>query len=567
MTTLKDVMLTDWWRLHYHTISWTSPLRVGVKFYTRNPVFSEETAERFATFTGLGSIDEYPEYVPSTALVDGIVAGESAFLYVKKISTNSTTVALQIVDGVGDPVDLEDLAGFSLAATPPAEGLQEIISSAVFYLVGTYSGVVNPIIFATTQGVGKATVVHDGALFGQTRTQAVEGYENILNMDVSVDSATAINITNRARSSGVATITTSTNHGYAVGNVVTVASTGASTFNGTFLVTAVPSSTSFSYVTGSTDVASTSSSGTVKLRPDGWRPTYLLLQPSLPYWESAHAQHLWLEPQRTNLLANPSFEDAALENWRVDEDSTLARAAGIDDGIRSYCGHVTGSNPTKVLESNYFPVTGSWLSVVFYIRAASDDETTSSLKYGIVGYDASYSNTVFISSDTVDLPHQESGGFLEIRGLIPSPPNTAEMCLRIEVDNCSEFWVDNAMVDPHEGQYTYFDGDSTDGLIGDYRWMGGSTNTNKHFSCWYNNYKNNRYRLMGDYDTDDDLYKPGLVEEWAPTGANIVAHWDAVTSFTPLNWWGDAYYPLAAVSGTSVSNIDTETDFFLVPRD
>jgi hypothetical protein len=68
---------------------------------------------------------------------------------------------------------------------------------------------------------------------------------------------------------------------------------------------------------------------------------------------------------------------------------------------------------------------------------------------------------------------------------------------------------------------------------------------------------------MGDYDTQDDLYKPGLVEEWAPTGANVVAHWDSVTSFTPSNWYGDAFYPVSDVNGTPVSTITSFVNFDL----
>jgi hypothetical protein len=59
----------------------------------------------------------------------------------------------------------------------------------------------------------------------------------------------------------VATLTTATAHGLAVGNVVTVAGVDA-TFNGTYTVTVVGSSTTFSYAKTNANVASASATGT-----------------------------------------------------------------------------------------------------------------------------------------------------------------------------------------------------------------------------------------------------------------------------------------------------------------
>jgi hypothetical protein len=42
--------------------------------------------------------------------------------------------------------------------------------------------------------------------------------------------------------------------------------------------------------------------------PPTYEAAYVLLDPALPTWESTHTQHIWLEPQRVNLLVNPSFE-------------------------------------------------------------------------------------------------------------------------------------------------------------------------------------------------------------------------------------------------------------------
>ena len=72
-------------------------------------------------------------------------------------------------------------------------------------------------------------------------------------------------VSNVARATAVATITTSTAHTFEVGDTVTVAGllTTNAPLNGTYTVTAVPSSTTFTYTTATTGtIASASASGT-----------------------------------------------------------------------------------------------------------------------------------------------------------------------------------------------------------------------------------------------------------------------------------------------------------------
>ena len=69
-------------------------------------------------------------------------------------------------------------------------------------------------------------------------------------------------VTNKALTSNVATLTTSAAHGLAIGLEVEV--TGVdSTFNGTYTITSVPSTTTFTYAKTASNVASTPSTGTV----------------------------------------------------------------------------------------------------------------------------------------------------------------------------------------------------------------------------------------------------------------------------------------------------------------
>jgi hypothetical protein len=77
-------------------------------------------------------------------------------------------------------------------------------------------------------------------------------------------------VSNKALTSNIATLTTGTAHGFLAGQSVTVAGVD-STFNGTYTITAVPTTTSFRYAKVATDVASTavSPTGTV-LRNRGY---------------------------------------------------------------------------------------------------------------------------------------------------------------------------------------------------------------------------------------------------------------------------------------------------------
>ena len=67
------------------------------------------------------------------------------------------------------------------------------------------------------------------------------------------ESTKAVN--NKALTSNVVTLTTSTAHGFEVGQSVTISSVDA-TFNGTYTITAVPTTTSFRYAKTASDVAS-----------------------------------------------------------------------------------------------------------------------------------------------------------------------------------------------------------------------------------------------------------------------------------------------------------------------
>ena len=83
---------------------------------------------------------------------------------------------------------------------------------------------------------------------------------NGLNLAAGI--GTTVSVTNKALASNVATLTTAVAHGLGVGQVVTVSAVD-STFNGTYTITVVGSTTTFSYAKTASDVTSVAATGTV----------------------------------------------------------------------------------------------------------------------------------------------------------------------------------------------------------------------------------------------------------------------------------------------------------------
>jgi N4-gp56 family major capsid protein len=83
---------------------------------------------------------------------------------------------------------------------------------------------------------------------------------NGLNLAAGI--GTSVSVSNKALTSNVATLTTSVAHGLGVGQVVTVSGVD-STFNGTYTITVVGTTTTFSYAKTASDVTSAAATGTV----------------------------------------------------------------------------------------------------------------------------------------------------------------------------------------------------------------------------------------------------------------------------------------------------------------
>jgi hypothetical protein len=130
-------------------------------------------------------------------------------------STSPTTGALTVVGGVGISGDVNINGSITFGGESSS-------------LETTTLAVADPLIFV---GNGNLTDAVDLGLIAEYATTTT-----------TITKA----ISNKALTSNVATLTTSTTHGFAVGDIVVVGTVDA-TFNGTYVVKAVPTTTTFTY--------------------------------------------------------------------------------------------------------------------------------------------------------------------------------------------------------------------------------------------------------------------------------------------------------------------------------
>jgi hypothetical protein len=154
-----------------------------------------------------------------------ITPDENIHIEIPTESTSPSTGALTIVGGVGIQGDI------NIAGNVTFGGAGTTLETSTL-------AVADPLIFVgsnnTTDAVDLGLIAEYGTALASTLTNTV---------------------TNKALTSNVATLTTGTAHSLAVGDIVTVASVDA-TFNGTYVVKAVPTTTTFTYDKTNTNVTS-----------------------------------------------------------------------------------------------------------------------------------------------------------------------------------------------------------------------------------------------------------------------------------------------------------------------
>jgi hypothetical protein len=150
-------------------------------------------------------------------------------------STSATTGALTVVGGVGVQGDMNIDGDVSIAGTITFGGSGTTVETANL-------SVTDPFVFVGTNN--QADIV-DLAFIGEYATT------------VSTITRT---VSNKALTSNIATLTTSVDHTYLAGDVVVVSGVDA-TFNGTYNIIAVPTTTTFTYAKVNANVTSAVATG------------------------------------------------------------------------------------------------------------------------------------------------------------------------------------------------------------------------------------------------------------------------------------------------------------------
>lgn len=151
-------------------------------------------------------------------------------------STSPTTGALTIVGGVGVQGDLNIQGDVTIEGTITFGGGGTTVETANL-------AVTDPAIFV---GTGNQSDIVDLSFIGEYA--------------VSVSTITST-VTTKALTSNIATLTTSADHTYLVGDIVVVTDVDA-TFNGTYSILTVPTTTTFTYAKTAGNVSSTAVSPT-----------------------------------------------------------------------------------------------------------------------------------------------------------------------------------------------------------------------------------------------------------------------------------------------------------------
>jgi hypothetical protein len=250
-----------------------------------------------------------------------------------------------------------------------------------------------------------------------------------------------------------------------------------------------------------------------------------------PPFDASRTQHVWLYPQRVNLIANPSFE-GGMSHWRTNGAMQQIDGAAPGGGVKS--GQFSGASPL-IVESNMFP-TAFGVRPKEMLTVRLNAKGNGRMKVAMLSWMAHFEETKVDwgqMPDPTDPTRMVDAewllspeGFISVCSLRPTPEVRYGM-LRVEVegdllvlDNClvEEGWVpagqDSASGGTLSTGFPYFDGDSLYGARDDYSWYGGQDCQGHTYSCWYNHRRAVVGRLFAFQTSKEDQAQPTLPPTW-----------------------------------------------------
>ena len=271
----------------------------------------------------------------------------------------------------------------------------------------------------------------------------------------------------------------------------------------------------------------------------------LFIYKAPPAFESSHQQHLWLYPQRVNLVANPSFEGGT-NHWR--SSGAITRINEGAPGGGAWSGQFAGTAPVAA-ESNLFPLS---LPIsagdLWTIQAMVRGEGT--LKVGLISWEPDFEQTrADWGEDEWEL---SPDAFTQVWAMRHAGETTTGL-VRLET-NGDTLIVDNVLAEPDWlRDWPYFDGDTTYGARDDFSWYGGENRKGQTYSLWYNHRNAVVGRMFAWSISDDDftvtdaeVEKQGFVYGWVPAGVRVTPHLDVL-------YQGDIRAAIPDVAGTPIT--------------
>jgi hypothetical protein len=252
-----------------------------------------------------------------------ITPDENVHIEIDTPSVSPTTGALTVVGGVG------------------ISGAMNIAGNVA--IVGTL----------TFGGSGTTTVIDTLSTADSLVRTAANNTDDLIDVGVVSEYTVAVSnvvrsVSNKVIASEVATLTTTAAHTYAVGDVVVVTSVDA-TFNGTYVVSAIPSATTFSYrKTGAANVTSAAVSPAGTATKTRERRYYGLVRDASDGVTKIF-DGLTVAPGTT-----VDFTDAGLVYDAVRTGAITATSATLSTGLTSTAGSNSIANLTLSGSSNSF---------------------------------------------------------------------------------------------------------------------------------------------------------------------------------------------------------------------